>query len=151
MIMMKVNSAAKASIIIKDIDDKPYIKLEALSEGTWGNYISLDLRYFEAYTTKVIDIAVKGDNFVELESTGDFDINDVICLKDINNKKALLIVKKIDGNKIYFDSPVKKDLDFGSKLSCSNIKLNIIASTRNKTENFYFYLRIKMTADISLK
>ena len=132
----KLNSACKSSILINDTSENSYFKMEAISEGSWGDYIILDIRYHEAATASITNDIVKGNNSIEIDSVEEFEENDIVCISDIN-KKEYLKIKGINGNKLYFDSRLKSSFDAkGSNFS--NIKLNIIISRKNVSEKFLY-------------
>lgn len=132
----KLNSACKSSILVNDTAGSPYLKMTALSEGTWGDYIILDIRYHEAATANITKEITKGNNYIEVDIVEGFEENDVVCLSDAN-KKEYLKIRKISENKIYLNSKVNSTFDIKDSSLC-NIKLNIILSQKNTVEKFLF-------------
>ena len=80
----KLNSACKSSILINATSENSYFKMEAISEGSWGDYIILDIRYHEAATASITNDIVKGNNSIEIDSVEEFEENDIVCISDIN-------------------------------------------------------------------
>ena len=133
------NSALKASIDIKDINEKLFLKIEALSEGTWGNLTKLKLWYDEFSSVSILTLANKGQNYIEVESIEDFTLDDIVCIKKIKTKEYKKI-KKIENNRIIFHSKLNNTYNpDDEKISCENIKINLSLTNKNITEK-YLYL-----------
>ncbi|MDY6968005.1 MAG: phage tail sheath subtilisin-like domain-containing protein [Spirochaetota bacterium] len=141
-----INSASKASMICKDINENTSFEIKALSEGIWGNNIQLKLSYINSDTATVLKIDTENREWIEIESTEDFQVEDTICIWN-RDRKEYKIISQIAGNHIYFDSRLDTIIDSDNQeIYCGNVRFNI-KITHEKDVEEYFFLSINEDDD----
>jgi hypothetical protein len=113
------------------------VLFEALSEGSWGNYISVRIWHEtdEIKNTGEVD-AAEGK---WIASNGeDIDVNDVIQISLLGQKIIRNVFKK-DENRLYLDKPLKllgKIENSAREMKLEKIYVSVSLSCKDRNENF---------------
>ncbi|MCQ2584694.1 MAG: phage tail sheath subtilisin-like domain-containing protein [Treponema sp.] len=118
-------------------------KLQALTPGTWGNYLCTKLWYeYEKIKTPVVDLSHEGD-FIQLEKVENLLPGDILEINFGQGKLISRQVSLVQDNKIYFTYPIhnlKKYSDVKDTLILNKQFVSILISTRNKKNETYLHL-----------
>lgn len=121
------------------------LKLQALTPGTWGNYICVKLWYeYEAVKQKITALDKKG-SYIELQDISDLDQNDVLEINLGTGKPLYKTVKKIENQRIYFDNPIaklKQYEDKATKITIKKVLYSVIISAKDKKNETYLHLSL---------
>jgi len=113
------------------------VVLEAKSEGVWGNYITAHIwhEYDAAVSANGVD-AAEGKWISSDEK--EISVNDVVQLSLLGKKNLRTIVKK-EGNRFYFDRPLKsldKIEDPAQDMKLDKVYVSVSLSHKGYRENF---------------
>lgn len=76
------NSASKSFMEVNDVYGKASFIIEAVSEGTWGNYIQLKLWHSQSMSSQVRHLEAAGNAArIFVDDTSEYGIEDFICLR----------------------------------------------------------------------
>jgi len=112
------------------------VKLEALSEGSWGNYISARV-WHETDEMKAVDADTLEGNWV-VSNAEEIEINDVVQISLLGQQIIRNIIK-IDENKLYLDKPLKqlgKIKNPASEMKLEKAYVSVTLSCKDRNENF---------------
>jgi hypothetical protein len=113
------------------------VLFEALSEGIWGNYISVRIWHEGDEMKKASEVDAKEGKWV-VSDEEDIEVNDVMQISLLGQKVIRNVIKK-DENKLYFDKPVKllgKIENPSHDMKLEKASVSILLSCKDKHENF---------------
>ena len=117
------NAACKAFLVVKNTKGIDSLKINAGTEGMWGDKIRIKLWYASEVTTRVITQVPVGSNTIEVQSTEDMIPGDCICIYG-KDKKEYKRIAGIKGNTIQTATPFEQDYKVESHHSLLQSELN---------------------------
>jgi len=123
------------------------VQIEALSEGSWGNYIAAHVWHECDEITKTGEADADAGLCIATNEE-DIKVNDVLQIS-LMGKKNIRNIKKIDENKVYFDKPIKqfgRVKDPGQNIKVEKVNVSLSISCKDHHEN-YLHLSMNPASD----
>lgn len=120
---------------------KGALRLQALTPGNWGNYISVRLWYEYEDVGLITSIDAEG-NYLELENTSSLAKGDIIEINLGQGKLVCREVVKIEKNKVFF-FPAPNIKKYHTKPELVNVKkvfYSVMISGKDKRNETYLHL-----------
>jgi uncharacterized protein len=137
----KKNAAAKAHIVIKNTGDEEVLRIDATSEGMWGNGIQVKLWYAPEVTTRLTGSVKTGSTSLPVQSSQDIHAGDFVCIYNAHHREYKKI-QSISDTIIHITSPVDHDYNTDTdQVFCEKLLVNLLV-LNNKDMEEYLYLSL---------
>ncbi|MDR0320545.1 MAG: phage tail sheath subtilisin-like domain-containing protein [Treponema sp.] len=113
------------------------VLFEASSKGSWGNYISAHVWHESDEIAKASEVDATDGNWIASDEE-DIAVNDVLQISLMGQKVIRDVIKK-DGNKLFFDKPLKllgKIENPAQNIKLEKAYVSVSLSCKDSHENF---------------
>lgn len=133
----KSELARMARYELLDTSGYPTLEVQAASEGSWGNQLSVQVTYPEqprVHTFITLDL-VEGARMLTVQSTRGIDRGMMLKISD-GTQDRYVTVDRIRGNEIYWREPIDCGFRSAAPTYIDSIDFNLIVKEHKKVEKF---------------